>query len=184
MRVGVGAGQSARLLAPVLVLVLLAARVVASPETYNLWLNYQPLPAGAGAAVPVRQVVCNNATSESPLTVACDELALGLSTLLGVQVPVSHNGVHPSIAGPVVSLGLAAGTAANASPSYTNASSETEVFGQGSNKTDEASTFGASPSSRCTALGRARCFELTSRTGRGVLFGTFRVLALLQVTQP
>ena len=118
---------------------------------------------------------CNSSALPGPLLAACSELSLGLSGALDMDVPLNY-GCFDDASGIDGTMGVV-------SVATSSADGERSVRLHASPLADEAFSWAPAPapsaSSSCGA-GAPSCLELSSPTGRGALFGVFRLLAAVR----
>ena len=128
-------------------------------DGYDLWLRYRPMNAADVARYAPHAVAIVSAGKSPTLTVASDELHRGLSGLLGHDVPVSGEAGNGAVV-----IGTAGEVAAWVKV-------DTSAVG------DEGFVIR-------TVGGKRPLTVITGNTDKGVLYGVFRYLRLIQTRQP
>ena len=137
----------------------------------DLWLDFVAGAADGNATLHAHYrewlgagVACANSSAASPLATGCAELAGGLSALFGTEVPVVDGGAKAVDRRGMVVMG---------------ADAEWPLFSDLSLVADEA--FAVDGRVACgSPSGTFSCASISSPTGRGALYGAFRLLMLLR----
>ena len=120
-----------------------------------LWLRFTRT-TDLSTASNISAIYCRNQTATSPLATACTELASSLTIILGRLVPLLDVVDRDAML-------------------HVQAAEEYALFNSTSSVTLES--FMIKKNDNC---GNFRCTTLSSPTGRGALYGAFRLLMLLQ----
>ena len=134
-------------------------------DGYRLWLRYDRIPDEAQRQRYLAQIGALVVSGDSPtLTVVCEELAQGLSGLLGAALPVEPEVTH--------SATLVAGTP-RSSAWIASLGLDDQLAAVG----DEGYVLAVTSQAGLT------CTVIAANTDVGVLYGAFRFLRLLQTRQ-
>ena len=132
------------------------------PPPGALWLRYNAVSAAYKASFSATEIVCSNGTAAEPLAWACQELADGLSGMLGARVSIV--GTSATMDG---AISVAVEDDGNVSHAAWPPTPSSEAF--------------TVQSGQC---GKYSCITIVGKSGPAALYGAFRLLQMVRRELP